>query len=85
MRQAMAQLGSKNESDKAKLEAAQQEAGVRMGIDIAKTKAQQGHQGSALHQADRHKAADLAKEHAAQQAAAAQAQAQPQIPTGETE
>jgi hypothetical protein len=73
-RKAGAQLGSKNAAEKAKLQAAQQEAGVRMGIDIAKTKAQHGHQGDALHQADRHKAADIAREHAAQQAAAAQAQ-----------
>jgi hypothetical protein len=73
-RKAGAQLGSKNAAEKAKLQAAQQEAGVRMGIDIAKTKAQHWHQGDALHQADRHKAADIAREHAAQQAAAAQAQ-----------
>lgn len=77
-RKAGATLGFKSEIDKAKLKADQEKAGVQMGIDIAKTKAQQGHQGNTLHQADRHKAAELAKEYAMQQAAAQQ-------PTGEPE
>lgn len=76
-RKAGAQLGSKNEADKAKLKAAQEEAGVRLGMEMAKAQAQQKHQGNALHQADRHKAADIAKENAAQNTA--------QQPTGETE
>ena len=76
-RKAGAQLGSKNEADKAKLKAAQEEAGVRLGMEMAKAQAQQKHQGNVLHQADRHKAADIAKENAAQNTA--------QQPTGETE
>jgi hypothetical protein len=79
-RKAGAQLGMKTASDKEKLKASQEEAGLRMGMEVAKAQKQHGHQSSQLDQVDRHKAADIAKEYALQQA-----MQQAQQPTGETE
>lgn len=79
-RKAGAQLGMKTASDKEKLKAGQEEAGLRMGMEVAKAQKQHGHQSSQLDQVDRHKAADIAKEYALQQA-----MQQAQQPTGETE
>ena len=59
--------GLKATADKANLQAKQNAEGVRMGIDAAKAKAQQKLQEDQLFQHDRHKAVDIAKEHAMSQ------------------
>jgi hypothetical protein len=77
-RKAGAQIGLKATADKANLQAKQNAEGVRMGLDAAKARGQQEILKSQVNQTDRHKAVEIAKEHALSQQAVQQ-------PIGETE